>query len=55
MQIYNRDTTAWVTVDTDGVSDADTDFVLTAEIADTTDYKDENNVISCRVGQDATS
>jgi len=51
LQIFNRYTPAWQTVDTDNTSSADTDFVLTANIADLTNYKDANNVIVCRVFQ----
>ena len=51
LQIYNRDTTAWVTVDSDNVSPVDTDFSLTAAIPDLTDYKDGGQDISCRIYQ----
>ena len=53
LQIYNRDTTTWDTVDFDNSSAVNTDFILTADISDLTDYKDSNNVISCRVYQSA--
>jgi hypothetical protein len=53
LQIYNRDTSEWDTVDSDNTTGADTDFILTANIADLTDYKDENSVISCRVYQES--
>ena len=53
LQIYNRDTPAWETIDSDGGTVADTDFILTAEIADTTNYKDGDSVISCRVYQES--
>jgi hypothetical protein len=51
LQIYNRDTSEWNTIDSDNTSNADTDFTLTANIADLTDYKDASNVISCRIYQ----
>ena len=51
LQIYNRNTTSWETVDSDNSSAADTDFILTSSIADLTDYKDGSGVISCRVWQ----
>lgn len=51
LQIFNRNTPAWETVDTDNTSAADTDFTLTASINDLTDYKDTSNVIVCRVWQ----
>lgn len=51
LQIYNRNTTEWATVDSDNTSSANTDFTLTAQIADLTNYKDGNAMISCRVYQ----
>ena len=51
LQIYNRQTPAWETVDSNEVIGEDIDFILTANIADLTDYKDTNSVISCRVYQ----
>lgn len=54
LQIYNRNTNAWETVDSDNSSSADVDFELTAVIADFTNYKDASNVIVCRVYQLAT-
>lgn len=54
LQIYNRDTTTWETVDSDNSSSEDTDFTLNANIPDTTDYVDANGYISCRVYQQAT-
>ena len=51
LQIYNRNTTTWDTVDSDNFSNANTDFILTADIANLTNYKDGGNVISCRVYQ----
>ena len=51
LQIYNYDTPAWETVDSDGGANADTDFELTAVIADLTNYKD-NGIITCRIYQE---
>jgi hypothetical protein len=51
LQIYNRDTTTWETIDSDNTSAADTDFSLTAHMSSLTDYKDASNTISCRVYQ----
>ena len=51
LQIYNRNTSSWETVDSDNTSPANTDFSLTANVADLTNYKDASNVISCRVYQ----
>jgi hypothetical protein len=52
LQIFNRDTPAWQTVDTDNTSAVDTDFVLTANIPDLTNYA-SGDVIVCRVYQEA--
>lgn len=53
LQAYNRDTTAWVTVDTDTTVAANTDFTLTGVLTDLTDYLDTDGLISCRVYQTA--
>lgn len=53
LQIYNQEINEWETVDLDDSTAADTDFSLTAEVNDLTDYKDTNNIISCRVYQEA--
>jgi hypothetical protein len=50
LQIYNYDTPAWETVDSDNTTGADTEFTLEANVPDLTDYKD-GNVITCRVYQ----
>lgn len=54
LQIYNRNTTSWETIDSDNTTAEDTDFQLTANIPDTTDYVDGNGFISCRIYQQAT-
>jgi hypothetical protein len=51
LQIYNRNTTLWENVDSDGASPVDTDFTLSGNIPDLTNYKDGSNVISCRIYQ----
>ena len=53
LQIYNYDTPEWETVDSDNTTAADTDFTLEGNIADLTNYKN-NNYITCRVYQEAT-
>jgi len=53
LQIYNHNTTTWDGVDSDNASPVDTDFTLSGNIADLTNYKDGSNVISCRVYQQA--
>lgn len=51
LQIYNRDSGLWETVDSDNTTEEDVDFTLNATIANLTNYKDGRNVISCRVYQ----
>lgn len=53
LQIYNRNTNTWNTVDSDNTSAVNTDFILTGYVADLTNYKDDNTIISCRVYQEA--
>ena len=55
LQIYNRNTTTWETVDSDNTTAADTDFVLTNVISvDVSDYYDGSNWVSARVYQEMT-
>ena len=51
LQIYNYDTTTWETKDSEGAADADTDFELTAAIADLTDYTD-SGIMTWRIYQE---
>jgi hypothetical protein len=51
LQIYNRTSGLWEDLDTDNASAPDTDFILTANIPDLTDYKDASGIISCRIYQ----
>jgi len=51
LQIYNRNTTTWDTIDSDNSSAINTDFILTASLTDLINYKNASNVISCRVYQ----
>jgi len=51
LQIYNIDTSSWETVDSDNSSNIDTDFTLTVTITDLTDYKDGQDLITCRIYQ----
>jgi hypothetical protein len=53
LQIYNRNTTAWETIDSDNTTGTNTDFTLTAVISDLTNYKDADFVIACRIYQQA--
>lgn len=52
LQIYNNDTDTWSDVDFDNETGANTDFLLTGVIADLTDYKDAQDIITCRVYQE---
>jgi len=51
LQIYNYNTLNWDIVDSNNTSPANTDFILTAEVMDLTDYKDPSQFISCRIYQ----
>jgi hypothetical protein len=52
LQVYNRSgTPEWETLDSNNTESADTDFSLTGDIADLTNYKDGNTVVSFRVYQ----
>ncbi len=53
LQIYNQITPGWETVASNTTAAANTDFDMTADISDLTNYKDGSNVISCRVYQTA--
>jgi hypothetical protein len=52
LQIYNITTTTWETLDSDNTTAADTDFILTADVSDLTNYKDGSDFIACRIYQD---
>jgi len=51
LQVYNRDTPGWETLDNNNSVAADTDFSLTGNVADLTNYKDASNVVSFRIYQ----
>lgn len=54
LQIYNRNSTTWETIDSDNSSAANADFTLTADVTtNLTNYYDVNGWISCRVYQRA--
>ena len=50
LQIYNQLTNLWETIDSNNTTSAYTDFTLTANIEDFTNYK-VGGVISCRIYQ----
>jgi len=52
LQIYNYDTLGWETVQSNNATGADTDFTLSGNIADLTNYKD-GDIITCRVYQES--
>ena len=54
LQIYNLVSPGWDPVDDDNASDANTDFQLSGTLLDLTNYKDAQNIITCRVYQRAT-
>ena len=51
LQIYNRDSTSWETIDSDNTSAINTDITLTYYISDLTNYKDGSNIIAIRLYQ----
>lgn len=52
LQIYNRNSTTWETLDSDNTSSANTDFTLSgSKTTSLSDYYDGNNMISVRVYQ----
>ena len=51
LQIFNRNTPTWETIDSDNTSAEDVDFILSGSKADLTNYKDVSGVIVCRVFQ----
>ncbi len=53
LQIFNTNTDTWETIDTDNSSAIDTDFILTANVPDLTDYKEVSGLVACRVYQSA--
>ena len=51
LQIYNRSTKSWSTIDTESTAGAGTEFDLTATVNPLTNYKDANGMVTCRVYQ----
>src|SRR3990167_6894772 len=51
LQIYNQNSLAWETLDSNSFSLADVDFTFSKAVSSLTNYKDGNNVISVRVHQ----
>jgi hypothetical protein len=52
LQIFNRTSSTWETVASNNTASEDTDFTLSPNIMDLTNYKDDDLVISCRVYQE---
>lgn len=52
LQVYNRNSTTWETVDSDNISSADNDFALSGSvIANVGNYYDGSNWVSFRIYQ----
>lgn len=51
LQIFNRNTNEWETIDYNDSPDVDINFILESFISDLSNYKDGNNVVSCRIYQ----
>jgi len=51
LQIFNRSTNEWNTIDSYNSSTVSTDFTLSGTVSDLTNYKDESTLISCRIYQ----
>lgn len=51
LEIYNQVSGLWEEIDRDDSSPIDTDFTLTAGVADLGNYKNTQQVVSCRVYQ----
>jgi len=55
LQIYNRTSGEWETIDTNNTSLADTNFTLTSFVdSNLSDYFDADYWVSCRIYQQAT-
>ena len=55
LQVYNRNTTSWETLDSNSVVAANTKFTLTGSVLiNLTDYYDVGNWVACRVYQEMT-
>jgi hypothetical protein len=52
LQVYNRNTELWETVDSNNAAAADTDFGLTANITSVADYYDGNSWLAFRIWQE---
>jgi hypothetical protein len=51
LQVYNRDSTSWETLDSDNTTEANIKFTLNGEIIGLNNYKDINGWIAYRVYQ----
>ena len=51
LQIYNKTSTLWETVDSDNTAAVNTDFSLIANLADITAYRAGDGVVTCRIYQ----
>jgi Lysophospholipase L1 and related esterases len=55
LQVYKVSTSSWETIDYDDTTGSNTDFTLSANLNDLTNYKDEDGIITFRVYQRDTS
>jgi len=55
LQIYNLVTALWETIDSNNTAAQDTNFTMTKEMTDLTQYKGSTGVITCRVYQFSNS
>lgn len=53
LQVYNRDSGSWETIDSNDTENANINFTLSAHMSDLTDYKDASNIVVARVYQEA--
>jgi hypothetical protein len=51
LEIYNKTSGLWEEIDRDNTTGAETDFTLSGNIANTTNYKDTGGFITCRIYQ----
>jgi len=52
LQIYNFNSAEWETLSSNNIANADTNFTLSGDKEDLTDYKDGSGFVVCRIYQD---
>jgi len=53
LQVYNINTSSWETIDSNNTVEAGAEFTMTASKDGIGDYKDDNNIVSFRIYQEA--